>query len=71
MRWFALLTRNRRVGGASPARYRAPRQGILLTVVSLGPRVVNGYRQESIPYLQCAPKLQVAGQSRVIIMNYL
>ena len=42
----------------------APGQGILLTVVSLNPGVVNGYWQESIPCLPCAPKLQVAGHSR-------
>ena len=46
-----------------PGTY-APRQGILLTVVSLDPGVVNGYLQESIPCLPCAPKLQVAGNSR-------
>ena len=45
-------------------RTYAPRQGILLTVVSLDAGVVNGYRQESIPCLPCAPKLQVAGHSR-------
>ena len=33
----------------------SPRQGILLTVVSLDPGVVNGYRQECIPCLPCAP----------------
>ena len=38
-----------------PGAY-APRQGILLTVVSLDPGVVNGYRQESIPCLPCAPR---------------
>ena len=46
-----------------PGTY-APRQGILLTVVSLHPGVVNGYRQESIPCLPCVPKLEVAGHSQ-------
>ena len=41
IQWFALLTRNRRVGGSSPTRYICPRQGILLTVVSLDPGVVK------------------------------
>ena len=35
-------------------------KGILLTVVSLDPGVVNGYRQEFIPCLPRAPKFQVA-----------
>ena len=44
----------------------ALRQGILSIIVSLDPGVVNGYRQEFIPCLPCAPNRQ-PGIAGVII----
>ena len=40
---IVLSTYNQRVGGSIPPSAYAPRQGILSTIVSLDPGVVNGY----------------------------
>ena len=40
---IVLSTCNQRVGGSSPPSASAPRQGILSTIVSLDPGVVDGY----------------------------
>ena len=40
---IVLSTCNQRVGGSSPPSASALRQGILSTIVSLDPGVVNGY----------------------------
>ena len=56
-----------------PGAY-APRQGILLTVVSLDPGVVNGYQQESIPCLPCAPSGSRGNNNELFVKrleNYL
>ena len=54
--WYGLLTQDRQVCGSRPlAGALAPRQGVLLTIISLIPGVVNGYREQYIRCLPCAP----------------